>query len=92
MDLNDLDLRDVKKHWMYTCMVNVSGFALQGSKKKSPWKKLPPQTLNLTSLTHDPSWRLFSGGIFSCHRFTVIYFIFLLKWVPNVNLPFHCNT
>ena len=28
MDLNDLDLKDIKKRWMYTCMVNVSGFVL----------------------------------------------------------------
>ena len=24
--------------------------------------------------------------------FTVIYLIFLLTWVPNVNQPLHCNT
>ena len=28
-DFNDLDLKDGKKHWMYTCMINVSGFVLQ---------------------------------------------------------------
>ena len=28
-DFNGLDLKDVKKHWMYTCMINVSGFVLQ---------------------------------------------------------------
>ena len=26
---NDLDLKDVKKHWMYTCTINVLGFVLQ---------------------------------------------------------------
>ena len=28
-DFKDLNLKDVKKHWMYTCMINVSGFTLK---------------------------------------------------------------
>ena len=45
-DLNDLDLKDVKKHWMYTCMVNVSGFVYSDISYFSPYmgSKCKPTT------------------------------------------------
>ena len=44
-DFNDLDLKDVKKHWMYTCMVSdISYFALYMGSKFKP--TIPLQHLN----------------------------------------------